>query len=97
MFFCLLIIRMHLYGQVLACVNELDKQRKLVAETLVIIFSYKFIFQLCGNFTKCTACIRPVCSNTLAAFNPGYFPALAYMAARNIPDVLEAGYLVAAP
>ena len=40
---------MYLYGQILTCVDELDEQRKLVAETLVVVLSYKFLLQNSHN------------------------------------------------
>ena len=86
----------HLYGEVVACIDELDEQRELVAEALVVGFAHQRFLLLGDEFVETTACIGPFADDGFVALHAADFPALAYFAKVGL-DVFERGNLRAAP
>ena len=95
------VIRMHLYGQILTRINELDKQGELIAELLIDAFAYKKSFVFVNQLGEVETEIHITDD---AAFNcyglmSGYgtdFPRLADIRLRGI-YALEGRNLIATP
>jgi hypothetical protein len=71
------VVRVYLDGEVLTCVNELDKQGKLVAEALIVLFAYETSFLFAYQLVKTLAFVFAVGHNGLVAFDARDFPTLA--------------------
>src|SRR3712207_6906941 len=70
---------MYLDGEVTACVDELDEQRELVAEALVVVSSYEFILLLGHDFIELHAFELAVFHDCLVVFYAGDLPTLTYV------------------
>ena len=93
---CYFVGGMHLNGQVVAGVDELDEQRELIAEALVVGFAHQSLFLLCNEVVKVATCIRATTDNGLITGHATDFPTLAYFTQRSL-NVLERRNLRAAP
>ena len=87
---------MHLNGQVLARIDELDEQGELVAEALVVVFSYQFLFHLCHQLVQFSARTGTLAHQCFVVFHSADFPALPHPFLLEV-EVLEGDDLIAAP
>jgi hypothetical protein len=72
------IVGVYLDGKIVASVNELDKEREVIAETFVVFFSQQGSFVFLDQLAECLACIRSGRYNGFVVGNVGYFPAFPY-------------------
>jgi hypothetical protein len=72
-----LVVRMYLDAEILACINELDKQGELVAEALIVLFAYETPFLFAYQLVKTLAFVFAVGHNGLVAFDARDLPTLA--------------------
>ncbi len=93
---CYLVGGMHLNGQVVACIDELDEQRELVAKALVVGLAHQSLLLLCNEVVKVATCIGSTTDNGLITGHATDFPTLAYFTQRSL-NVLERRNLRAAP
>ena len=93
---CNLIGGMHLNGEVVTGINELDEQRELIAKALVVGTADELFFQFGHEVVELSPCIGTFADDSLIAWHATDFPTLAYLAQLGM-DVLERGYLRSAP
>ena len=60
---------MHLYREVLASINKLDKQRKLVAKALIVVFAHQLALQFFYQFVQLLASIGAIGYDGFVVFN----------------------------
>ena len=95
------VVGVYLHAQVLTRVDELDQQRKLVAETLIDLLSHQQAFVLVDELCEVQPHIHIIDESTFhghtfMASHAADFPALAYIGLCRV-DALERGNLVASP
>ena len=71
---------MHLNGQVVAGIDELDEQRELVAKALVVGLAHQSLLLLCHEVVKVATCVRATTDNGLITVHATDFPTLANLA-----------------
>ena len=95
------VVGMHLYGEVLAGVDELNEQREGVTKLLIDTFANEQTFVLVDEFREVQPEIHianesALDGNGLMARDARYLPRLAYIRLSRV-DTFERGYLVSAP
>ena len=66
---CLLVCWVNLNRKLLACINELNKQRELITKAFIVLLTHQFILQSLNKFVQCPAFIFAIRDNTLVVLN----------------------------
>lgn len=91
-----LVGRMHLNGQRLSGIDELDEQWELVAETLIVGSAHQFFLHIHHDSAQWLTGIFTLADNGLIAGNTGNLPALSDVF-ETVVEMLERDDLVATP
>ena len=95
-FACQRVVGMHLYRQAVVRVNNLDKQRKIVAEVLIILLAYQFAHINLKGIIEGVALKESVGDDRLVVLHCRQRPQLAAVWQRVVVEA-KRFYLVAAP
>ena len=87
---------MHLNGKVLTRVNELDEQRELVAEPLVVLFPHELVFHQFHNLVEALSLKLAFAYGSLVALHSRNLPAFSHVLLCDV-EMLERDDFVAAP
>ena len=62
-----LIVGVYLYAEVLAGINELDEQRELIAEVVVVLLTHEYFLLFLHQLVQALAFVRAIGHDGLAA------------------------------
>ena len=70
---------MHLYTQILTGIDELDKQRKLIAKAFIIVLSHELALISAHDIIERLACKIALAHHRFVIFNTGNLPTFSHI------------------
>ena len=87
---------MHLDREVAVCIDKLDEQWKLIAETLVVLFSEEASLPFCNNLVEALALHLAIGYDAFISWYSRDFPAFSHILLLYV-EMLESDNLTATP